>query len=181
MDDARMRADCARCVALCCVSLAFDRSDLFAFDKPAGLPCPNLTSNHRCAIHPDLERHGFAGCARYDCSGAGQRVTQELFAGRSWQEDPALAGPMFDAFRAMRLVHELRLLLETAGRIPMTPEQARKRRELQNALQPTEGWSLSTLADFEGSSTPIDVHAFLATLRGQVSHVKRLHRRLPLV
>jgi hypothetical protein len=181
MDDARMRADCARCVALCCVSLAFDRSDLFAFDKPAALPCPHLTSNHRCGIHPDLERRGLAGCARYDCTGAGQRVTEELFGGRSWREDPALAGPMFDAFRAMRLVHELLLLLQTARHIPMTPEQARKRSELESALQPLEGWSEGALADFECSSTPSDVHAFLSSLRDQVPHARQPRRRLPLV
>jgi len=181
MDDARMRADCARCVALCCVSLAFDRSELFAFDKPAGLPCPHLLSNHRCGIHADLERRGLAGCARYDCFGAGQRVTEELFGGRSWREDPALAVPMFDAFRAMRLVHELLLLLETAGNIPMTPEQARKRGELQHVLQPRGGWSQGALADFELSSTPSDVQAFLVTLRDQVRQFHQPRRRLPLV
>jgi len=98
-------ADCHRCAALCCVALAFDRSASFAFDKPAGEPCPSLRGK-LCVIHDDLEARGCSGCARYDCAGAGQRVVQEVFGGRS--EDPAR---MADAFRVMRDVQELRVLL----------------------------------------------------------------------
>ena len=37
-----LRADCSRCVGLCCVAPAFARSADFAVDKPAGTPCTNL-------------------------------------------------------------------------------------------------------------------------------------------
>lgn len=168
MNDLMLRADCARCAALCCVSLAFDRSELFAFDKAAGAACPNLTSNHRCGIHSDLERRGFAGCARYECWGAGQRVTQELFGGRSWRSHPALARAMFDAFRAMRQVCELLLLVHTAERLSLTPSQARRRSELERALNPPQGWSPQTLAAFEESQIPMEVQAFLVSLRDQI-------------
>lgn len=103
MDD--LRGDCTRCAALCCVALAIDRSPSFAFDKEAGVPCRHLAGND-CRIHDDLERSGCAGCARYDCAGAGQRVVQETFAGRA--ADPAR---MIDAFRVMRDVQELRVLV----------------------------------------------------------------------
>ena len=51
---ARLRADCSRCAALCCVVPAFSRSSDFAIDKPAGRPCPNLRSDLRCGIHEHL-------------------------------------------------------------------------------------------------------------------------------
>jgi hypothetical protein len=100
-----LRPDCSRCAALCCVALAFDRSEHFAFDKPAGRACRHLAV-HACAIHDELEARGFGGCARYDCAGAGQRVTMEIFGGRSWRDDPALLRPMMDAFAAVRDAHE---------------------------------------------------------------------------
>ena len=79
-EDASLRADCGRCAGLCCVALAFDRSALFAEHKPAGAACRYLNAADRCAIHANRAEHGFAGCAGYDCLGAGQLVTQELSA-----------------------------------------------------------------------------------------------------
>jgi Pentapeptide repeats (8 copies) len=113
---ARLRADCGRCVGLCCVAPAFGVSADFAIDKPAGRPCPNLHSDDRCGIHRDLRGLGFAGCAVFDCFGAGQQVTQVTFAGRSWRDEPAIARPMFDVFGVMRQLHELLWLLAEAAR-----------------------------------------------------------------
>src|SRR6185503_16885503 len=94
MPPTRWRGDCSCCAALCCVSFAFDRSELFAFDKAAGEPCALLGPQHACSIHAERARRGFGGCIAYDCLGAGQRVTEEVFGGRSWQAEPALARPM---------------------------------------------------------------------------------------
>jgi hypothetical protein len=176
MDDVSLRADCARCAAPCCVTLAFDRSALFAVDKPAGEPCPHLTPKDRCAIHAERARRGFAGCAAYDCLGAGQRVTQELFGGRSWRADPSLARAMFDAFTVVRRIHELLLLVRTARRLPLDDEKAAQLRRLEAALDPATGWSLETLAAFAESRTPTDVVRFLRSLRTLVKT-----RRLPVV
>ena len=107
-----LRADCSRCVGLCCVAPAFARSADFAIDKPAGTPCGNLQADFRCAIHADLRDHGFAGCTVFDCLGAGQRVTA-AFAGRDWRT-PDVAAPMFAAFAAARQVHELLWYLDEA-------------------------------------------------------------------
>ncbi len=85
-----LRGDCERCAALCCVAVAFDRSELFGFDKAADAPCRNLDGAHGCTIHDHLAASGFRGCAAYDCYGAGQAVTQEMFGGRSWRDEPAL-------------------------------------------------------------------------------------------
>lgn len=126
--DMDLRADCSRCAALCCVALAFDRSEDFAFDKPAGVPCPNLDGNV-CKIHDHLEEAGCRGCAHYECFGAGQRVTAMAPDHRD-----------LDAFRRMRDVHELCVIL----------------REWP--------WTLEHLAAFERSGLADRIRAFLRTL-----------------
>lgn len=98
--------DCARCVGLCCVALAFSRSTDFALDKPAGTPCPNLEDTFGCGIHQDLTRRGFRGCVTYTCFGAGPRVTRSLHGG-DWRADPELAREAFAVFPLLRQVHEL--------------------------------------------------------------------------
>jgi len=101
----RLRTDCSKCAALCCVVLAFDKSKDFAFDKNPGEPCRNL-SGHSCTIHDTLTQEGFPGCVAYDCLGSGNRVVQEVFEGQTWQEDPRLISAMIEAFSAMREVHK---------------------------------------------------------------------------
>jgi uncharacterized protein YjbI with pentapeptide repeats len=112
-----LRADCARCFALCCVAPAFAASADFALDKPAGRACPNLRPDLRCGIHERLRPLGFPGCAVYDCFGAGQQVAQVTFGGRDWREAPHTARQMFDAFAVMRQLHELLWYLREARRL----------------------------------------------------------------
>ena len=54
-----LRADCARCFALCCVAPAFAISVDFAINKRAGKACPNLQADFRCGIHTRLRQQGF--------------------------------------------------------------------------------------------------------------------------
>lgn len=115
---ADLRADCARCFGLCCVVPAFSASAEFALDKAAGQPCPNLRSDFRCGIHDRLRRDGFAGCAAYDCFGAGQKVAQTTFGGRDWRSAPDSARQMFAAFTVMRQLHQLLYYLTEALRLP---------------------------------------------------------------
>ena len=109
-----LRADCTRCFALCCVAPAFSRSSEFAIDKPAGVPCPHLAGDHLCSIHDRLRPEGFAGCAAYDCFGAGQRLAQQTFGGHDWRTHPELAGPMMAGLRVMRGIHEVLWYLREA-------------------------------------------------------------------
>lgn len=104
---AELRADCERCFALCCVAPAFARSSEFAIDKPAGVPCPHLADDHRCSIHDRLRPQGFAGCAAYDCFGAGQRLSRETFGGQDWRAQHEVAAPMMAALPVLRGLHEL--------------------------------------------------------------------------
>ena len=102
-----LRADCASCVGLCCVALAFARSADFPFDKAAGDPCLHLDPHDACRVHADLRPLGFKGCTVFDCFGAGQKVSRHTFAGRSWRDDPATAAAMFAAFPVVHRLHEL--------------------------------------------------------------------------
>ena len=176
-----LRADCARCAGLCCVSLPFDRSEWFAFDKPAEVPCPHLLGTNRCGIHGSRRRQGFAGCAEYECYGAGQSVTA-LFQNASWREHGELASAMFSAFRTLRHVHELCLLLEEAGRLELTPERAERRAQLLTRLEPLEGWTAQGAASFDASQCHADVHAFLGSLRDCVKpELNRPRRQLRVI
>ena len=130
-----LRADCSRCVALCCVALPFTHSADFGFDKPAGTPCRHLAGDLRCSIHERLRPAGFPGCAAFDCFGAGQRITQVTFAGRDWRTDPTIAAPMFDAFDRLRALHELLWYLHAAlGWLAASPLHG----ELRDAVVATE-------------------------------------------
>jgi uncharacterized protein YjbI with pentapeptide repeats len=114
-----LRADCANCFGLCCVAPAFAASADFAIDKPAGRPCPNLLADFRCGIHETLRPQGFPGCTVFDCLGAGQKVAQVTYGGRSWREAPDTAAEMFDVFAVMRQLHEiLWYLTEAVTRSP---------------------------------------------------------------
>lgn len=114
-DRARLRADCERCVALCCVAPTFGASADFAVDKPAGVACTNLQTDNRCSIHAQLRARGFPGCTAYDCFGAGQQLTQITFAGRSWRDDPRTAAEVFITFEVMRDLHEILWYLTEAA------------------------------------------------------------------
>ena len=106
-----LRADCARCFALCCVAPTFAVSVDFAINKKAGKPCPNLHSDLRCGIHTQLRQQGFRGCAVYDCFGAGQKVSQLTYGGSDWRQNPQTAAQMFRVFSIMVLAISLGLLL----------------------------------------------------------------------
>lgn len=112
--------DCDNCFGLCCVALAFARSADFPFDKPAGDPCPHLDEIDACRIHDHLGPRGFRGCVTFDCFGAGQKLSQHTFAGRSWREDTATRASMFAAFPVLRRLHELLWYLDQALGLPVT-------------------------------------------------------------
>lgn len=119
-----LAADCGRCAALCCIATAFDASDDFAFDKPAGLPCSYITRDCQCAIHDEREVRGFRGCTVYDCHGAGPSVTR-AFAGDSPARSSAflVVRPVFEWLwlltEAAKICppHETELLAAIAGRV----------------------------------------------------------------
>lgn len=111
-----LTSDCAKCAGLCCLGLSFQKGDDFAIDKASGEPCPNLDRDHRCKIHATLKDDGFEGCIKFDCAGAGQRVTEMRFNGETWQEHPELMFAMMRDFENLRPLHERMVQLTEAGK-----------------------------------------------------------------
>lgn len=161
-----LQSDCSNCAALCCVTFEFEVSDDFAISKPAETACPNLDEHSQCKVHDKLEEQGFRGCAVYECHGAGQRVTQELFEGRSWQQDPTLLQPMSRSFRQVRRLHELLMLLETAGTLPLSLEDDAARVALVKSV---DALVIKMPAEQTVDEAVACVHAFLQSLQGYAS------------
>jgi hypothetical protein len=130
MGERVLEADCGSCAGLCCVAPAFAKSSDFAIDKAPGRPCPNLDGT-TCTIHEQLDAKGFHGCVVFDCFGAGQRITQETFHGRGWQDEPG----MLALLPIVRQLHELMWLLTEALKLD---EAARLHPRLREALDETD-------------------------------------------
>jgi hypothetical protein len=130
---AALRADCSRCAGLCCVAPAFYSIQGFGFDKPTHRACAHLTSQNQCAIHTERAARGFPACETFDCFGAGQRVTQELFHGADWRSSNDLAVRMFCAYTCVAALHRLMALLAVAevhARSPRDRQLRAKRLQL---------------------------------------------------
>jgi hypothetical protein len=100
------------------VAPPFAASADFAFDKPAGVPCRHLLGDFRCGIHDRLRDEGMPGCTVYDCFGAGQRITQQTFGGRSWRDAPDLAEAQFAVLPVVRQLHEMLWYLAESLTLP---------------------------------------------------------------
>jgi hypothetical protein len=111
----KLRPDCANCCGLCCVVPPFDAEQGFGHDKAAREPCHHLQDDFRCGIYGQLADKGYPGCVAFDCFGAGQRVTQELFQGANWSQSPEVAAEMFDSYERLRPLHELMAMAQLAA------------------------------------------------------------------
>ncbi len=141
-----LKEDCSRCAGLCCLAYPFEAHEDFGLLKAANTPCPNLAPDFRCSIHAELAECGFGGCVAYSCAGAGQRVTQKLFEGETWRDDPDLLSHMTYALRVVRPVHEALLVLQEAAALPLPQDFQDRCAELARALCPVDP---SSVWDFE--------------------------------
>ena len=144
-----LKEDCSRCAALCCLAYPFESHEDFGLVKAQDTPCPNLCKDFRCSIHTDLAAKGFGGCVAYSCAGAGQRVTQELFDGETWRDDPDLLTHMTYALRVLRPIHEALLVLEEVSALQLPAGLQVRCRELTQALCPEDP---DSVWDFEEDS-----------------------------
>lgn len=127
----RFRADCSRCCGLCCVVPPFLAVQGFGENKCADTACAHLNCASRCSIHATREFNGYIACRGFDCYGAGQWITQNLFGGANWADDPEIARAMFNAYRRWLPRFEAAALLEAA--IPHVREDAQ--RALTNRME----------------------------------------------
>lgn len=164
-----LHEDCSRCAALCCVAYPFEGHEDFAILKDADSPCPNLGPDCRCTIHDRLNASGFSGCVAYSCAGAGQRVTQELFDGESWRDDPDLLPHMTHALRVLRPIHEALVILQQASALPMSDELRARCDELIAALCPEEDRSIWDFEEPEVQEALAQVPRFVPLLAPYVA------------
>ncbi|WP_344486637.1 pentapeptide repeat-containing protein [Nonomuraea monospora] len=164
-----MLADCESCFGLCCVALPFSASADFAVDKAGGQPCHNLSDDFRCSIHTRLRERGFPGCTVFDCFGAGQKVSQVTYEGRSWREEPGTARQMYAVFPVMRQLHELLWYLAEA----LTLEAARPVHDaLRSAMEETERLTRESADVLE----KLDVAAHRGAVNGLLLRASELAR-----
>ncbi|WP_068780105.1 pentapeptide repeat-containing protein [Paenibacillus sp. GM2] len=107
-------SNCEQCFGLCCVALPYAKSADFAYSKADGVPCRNLGADHRCGIHEHLRDKGFRGCVAYECFGAGQHVSQEIYKGRDWRDSTVLSTEMYAVFPIVQQLHEMLYYLNQA-------------------------------------------------------------------
>ncbi|WP_138494224.1 pentapeptide repeat-containing protein [Paenibacillus pinistramenti] len=177
-----LKADCEKCFGLCCAALPFAASADFAADKPGGKACHHLGEDFRCSIHGSLRERGYRGCTVYDCFGAGQKVSQETFGGRSWREQTGAAQQMFDVFPVMWQLHELlwylseALTLRAAEPLHLQLEEAQRETERITALGADELAGFNAGAGFNVGAYRAEISALLL----QVSELVRKEAALRL-
>jgi hypothetical protein len=142
-----LRADCSRCVGLCCVVPAFRAIQGFGFDKPPHMACRHLANDCRCSIHERRIERGFVGCVGFDCYGAGQRVVKELCVGRNWRATSDSADLVFLAYESFLVLHRLMAALTVAATAstPRSRARLRLRRMAMNRLCHTDDAKLGRL------------------------------------
>lgn len=159
-----LKEDCSSCAGLCCAAYPFAADEDFAILKDIDTPCPNLAKDFRCSIHPELKKRGFGGCTVYSCAGAGQRVTQQLFQGETWRDDPDLLTHMTYALRVLRPIHEALLLLVEAQKLPVPAAVAAEGQLLMAALCPAEATSVYDFEDHAVQDALAEVPDYLQSL-----------------
>ncbi len=160
--------DCSNCFGLCCLTLYFSRQDGFPADKSAGTPCNHLREDFRCAIHDKLTAKGCKGCVAYECLGAGQKVSQVTYQGRSWREDSISADELCDVYLVMYQLQEICWYLTLA----LTYKAAAPMQEkLKQALRETEQATIlspQALLVFDLSAHRAKIGALLKEVSGLV-------------
>lgn len=185
-----LRADCGRCFGLCCVALPLTASADFAIDKPSGRPCPNLRDDPAlggfgCGIHAELRDRGFPGCTAFDCLGAGPKVSQVTFDGRSWREAPESAASMYAVFPVMLRLHELLWYVTDALARPATAPVHAELGTARDRLTALTQGTTAELLDLDTDALRADVDVLLRRagelVRGGSGHRGPDHRGADLM
>lgn len=109
------KIDCMKCCGICCVALYYAAAEGFPCDKKAGVSCKYLRKDHQCQIHDKLFEKKLKGCMTYDCLGAGQFVTQKIYQGKTFQEEPSIKEQFFKVFYKTEALFQMRYYLLQAA------------------------------------------------------------------
>lgn len=154
-------ANCEACFGICCVALPYAKSADFAFNKDGGQPCRHLQGDYRCGIHTQLRNKGFKGCTVYECYGAGQKVSQQLYNGKDWRHsDHAHAQEMFQVFPVVQQLHEMLYYLHESL---MLQEAKSLHANIKQMMEETEQLTLQSPASLLKLDVPM--------IRGRVNDV----------
>jgi len=163
-------ANCEECFGLCCVALPYAKSADFAFNKDSGQPCRHLQGDYRCGIHTQLRNKGFKGCTVYECYGAGQKISQQLYSGMDWRNSDQ-AQEMFQVFPVVQQLHEMLYYLDESL---MIAEAEPLYQDIEQIMNETEQLTLQSPA----SLLKLDVHALRARVNDVLLKVSAMVRAL---
>lgn len=181
----RLRADCSKCVGLCCIALYFSKLDGFPHDKLPGKCCNNLTGEYRCKVHKELKRLGYRGCIGYDCFGAGQKTVQSIRNSSNGilqtqtkllsQNDRALplGESVLELFLVITQLHEMLWYLAEALKLNWDAGRAKKLQELIEMVIATTDFSAEKMRS-------VDIEAMRAKASSMLNEVSIEVRTLAL-
>ncbi|MBN6885856.1 pentapeptide repeat protein [Cytobacillus horneckiae] len=127
-------SDCEHCFALCCVALPYGKSADFPINKEGGEPYGNICNDNQCSIHNHLLKKGFKGCVSFECFGAGQHVSQQIYGGQDWRQNGGIAKQMFAVFP---IIHQLNEMLYYLNQSLCLDETKAYRNELKEIYELT--------------------------------------------
>jgi hypothetical protein len=117
------------------------------------------------------------GCTVFDCFGAGQRITQQTFGGRSWREDPELAAAQFAVLPVVRQLHEMLWYLAEALTLPEAGPLHEDVRALQWRTEELAGRSAEELRSLDVGGHRGDVGELLEQVSERVRGLACVDRR----
>jgi uncharacterized protein YjbI with pentapeptide repeats len=121
------------------------------------------------------------GCTVYDCFGAGQRVSQEVFQGQDWRTSPEVAEAMFAVFPVMRDLHELLYYLTEALELPGATSYHAELRDARDATEALAGSGPDTLRNLDTTAHQQRIGPLLAEVSAAVRGKGRDLRRADLI
>lgn len=106
----------------------------FPDDKESGEPCRHLRKDFLCKVHDQLRERGFHGCVSYECFGAGQKVSQLIYAGNDWRTHPSTSEEMFRVFPVVQQLQEMMVYVNQCMQLEETAPFLKQLGELYDTI-----------------------------------------------
>lgn len=172
----KLKIDCKNCSGLCCVALYCAKTDGFPENKNAGIPCKHLNSNFQCEIHSKLVDMNMKGCLAYDCFGAGQKVTQDLFPNTPWKSNQEKSKIIFEVFLRVFQLHQMEWYLLESLTLVRDKSLSEKIEKLILRIELVLEQSYENIMKFDINSFRLEVNPILKSISNQYSSSHILNR-----